>query len=158
MCEEENVKLKIFQKGLLKDKVVIITGGGTGIGRETAFNLGNLGAKIIICGRRLDPLKKTCEELKNKKIECYFETCDIRDYEKVSSFIDNVLEKFKKIDILINNAGGQFPSPAINITPNGFKSVITNNLIGTWNMTHAVAKKSFIPLKISGTILNVGKI
>eukprot|EP01080_Neovahlkampfia_damariscottae_P002829 gene2829-4236_t len=145
----------IFQKGLLNNKVVIITGGGTGIGRETAFNLGHLGAKIVICGRRLEPLKKTCEELENLKIECFYESCDIRDYEKVSHFVDNVLSKFGRIDILINNAGGQFPSPAINISPNGFKSVVTNNLIGTWNMTHVVAKKSFIPLKIDGTILNV---
>jgi NAD(P)-dependent dehydrogenase (short-subunit alcohol dehydrogenase family) len=144
----------MFTKGLLKDKVAIITGGGTGIGKETAIQLGRLGCKVAICGRRLEVLKETALYFESIGMEVIYNTCDIRKYDSVIDFVKFVVEKFKTIDILINNAGGQFPSLAENISPNGFEAVIKNNLIGTWNMTHAVGTTVFLPEK-KGCILNV---
>jgi citronellol/citronellal dehydrogenase len=144
----------MFKENIMKNKVVLVTGGGTGIGKQCAFLLGRLGATLILCGRRIEPLESTCLELSKENIPCYFESCDIRKYEQISTFIDNVLKKYNHVDVLINNAGGQFPSSAVNISPNGFHSVVQNNLIGTWNMTHCVATKAFIPQK-DGIILNV---
>jgi citronellol/citronellal dehydrogenase len=80
--------------------------------------------------------------------------CDIRDPESIATFVDGVLERFGRIDILINNAGGQFPSPAESLSPRGFEAVVRNNLLGTWLMTHAVATRAFIPQK-RGRIVNV---
>ncbi|MFO0563599.1 MAG: SDR family oxidoreductase [Polyangiales bacterium] len=143
-----------FRKDLFRDRVVIVTGGGTGIGRAVAEELGLLGAKIAICGRRSEPLEETSKALEAKGISVFSATCDIRDAEAVSAYVAAVLAKFGRIDVLINNAGGQFPSPASVMKPKGFEAVVRNNLVGTFNVTHAVANQAMIPQK-SGRIVNV---
>jgi citronellol/citronellal dehydrogenase len=144
----------MFAPGLFKGDVALITGGGTGIGFDVAQELGLLGAKIAICGRRPEPLEKAVAELKKQGIDGFSTTCDIRDVEQIKAAVDAVKAKFGRIDILVNNAGGQFPIAAEALSPRGFEAVVRNNLLGTWNMTHAVATAAFIPQK-RGRIVNV---
>jgi citronellol/citronellal dehydrogenase len=144
----------MFQKGLFSGDVALITGGGTGIGFEVAKELGTLGAKIAICGRRKEPLDAAVAELQKAGIEAFAGTCDIRDAEQVKALVESVKAKFGRIDVLVNNAGGQFPIAAEALTPKGFEAVVRNNLLGTWNMTHAVATAAMIPQK-RGRIVNV---
>jgi len=146
---------QVYVDGFLDGQIFIITGGGTGIGRETALLAAQLGAKIAICGRRIEPLEQTSKEIMTKfKTEVYFAKCDIREYEQVEKFVEEVMKKFGRIDVLINNAGGQFPIAAELLTPKGFNAVVRNNLLGTWNMTIATALKAFIPQN-KGCILNI---
>lgn len=145
---------QLFADGLFADEVVLITGGGTGIGLVSAMEMGSLGARIAICGRRPDPLKDAVAGLESKGIEAFGATCDIREPEAIAAYVDSVLDRFGRIDVLINNAGGQFPTTAEALSPKGFAAVIRNNLVGTWSMTHAVATKAMIPQR-RGRIVNV---
>lgn len=144
----------MFRPGLFQGDVVLVTGGGTGIGFCVAQELGKLGAKVAICGRRPEPLQQAAADLTAAGIEAFQTTCDIRDAEQVQAAVDRVKDRFGKIDILVNNAGGQFPTAAEALSPRGFEAVVRNNLLGTWNMTHAVANAAFIPQK-RGRIVNV---
>jgi citronellol/citronellal dehydrogenase len=144
----------IFKAGLFKGDVALVTGGGTGIGFATATELGALGCKLALCGRRPEPLAKAAELLTQAGVEVFTTTADIRDAESVKACVEGVKQKFGRIDVLINNAGGQFPSAAESLSPRGFEAVVRNNLLGTFNMTQAVATQVFIPQK-RGRIVNV---
>lgn len=133
---------EIFRPGLLTDQVAIVTGGGSGLGRATALELARLGARVVICGRRAEPLAETAA-LAAGTVE--HTVCDIRDEQQVATFVAGVLARHGRIDLLVNNAGGQFLAPAEQITPKGFRTVITLNVEGTWLMTHAVATRAMIP-------------
>src|SRR5436190_12732812 len=133
---------EIFRPGLLEGQVIVVTGGGSGIGRATAIELAALGAEVVVAGRRLEPLEETvalCERT------CEPVVCDIREEDQVEALVDGVLERHGRIHTLVNNAGGQYMSPAEDISPKGFRTVVRLNLEGTWLMTHAVATKSMIP-------------
>jgi citronellol/citronellal dehydrogenase len=145
---------QVYADGLFSNEVVLITGGGTGIGLVAATEMGLLGAKVAICGRRPEPLRIAVSELQSRGIEAFGAPCDIREPEAIAAYVDAVLERFERIDVLINNAGGQFPTTAEALSPKGFAAVIRNNLIGTWAMTHTVATKAMIPQK-RGRIVNV---
>ena len=116
-----------------------------GLGRETALELARLGAAVVGCGRRAEPLAETAALAEGLAGSFEHEELDIRDEEAVGPFVDGVLERHGRIDVLVNNAGGQFLSPAEAITPKGFRTVIELNVQGTWLMTHAAATKAFIP-------------
>jgi citronellol/citronellal dehydrogenase len=145
-----------FAPGLFENQVVLITGGGTGIGLACAQRFAALGAKIAIGSRKQPNVDAGLDTLANdtKRDNLFGATLDTREPEKVDHFVDQVLERFGKIDVLINNAGGQFPSPAQHLAPKGWDAVIRNNLNGTWYVTHAVANKAMLPKK-HGRIVNV---
>ena len=145
---------RVYADGLFANEVVLITGGGTGIGLVSATEMGLLGAKVAICGRRPEPLREAVKELGSLGIDAFSAPCDIREPEVIDGFVDAVLERFDRIDVLINNAGGQFPTTAESLSAKGFHAVIRNNLVGTWAMTHAVANKAMIPQK-RGRIVNI---
>lgn len=145
---------QLYADGLFSGEVVLITGGGTGIGLVSAMEMGLLGAKVAICGRRPELLQSAVAELESKGIEAFGAPCDIREPDAIGAYVDEVLKRFGRIDVLINNAGGQFPTTAEALSTKGFAAVIRNNLIGTWSMTHAVANKAMIPQK-RGRIVNV---
>lgn len=144
---------RIFAPGILRDQVAIVTGGGSGIGLATARELARLGAKVAICGRSADKLTAAAAELRGAT-DVVAQPCDIREPAQVEAFIKAVMTAFGRIDIVVNNAGGQFPSPAQHISPNGFLAVVKNNLVGTFHVTREVANQAMIPAR-RGRIINV---
>jgi NAD(P)-dependent dehydrogenase (short-subunit alcohol dehydrogenase family) len=136
---------RIFAPGLLDGKICVVSGAGTGLGKATALELTALGATVIGCGRRSEPLDEMVREVSERGGTAEVEALDIRNEEAVDGFMDGVVERHGRIDVLVNSAGGQFLSPAEAITPKGFRTVIELNVQGTWQMTHAAATKAFIP-------------
>ena len=150
----ESARSRIFSDGLLEGQVCVVSGAGSGLGRETALELARLGATVVACGRREEPLAETAELAAGLPGAFEHECLDIREEEPVGRFFDGLLERHGRLDVLVNNAGGQFLSPAEAITPKGFKTVIDLNVLGTWLMTHAAATKAFIP-QGEGKVLSV---
>jgi citronellol/citronellal dehydrogenase len=142
---------RIFSPGLLQGQVIVVTGGGSGLGRATAIELAALGAKVVIAGRRMEPLEETASLCEGT---CEPVVCDIREENQVTAFVDGVIERHGRVDTLVNNAGGQYMTPAEDISLKGFETVVRLNLIGTWLMSHAVATKSMIPNE-GGKIISV---
>jgi citronellol/citronellal dehydrogenase len=147
------VPSKIFQAGLLDGQVAVVSGGGSGLGRAAALELAALGARVVVCGRRQEPLDETAGLAEGGRVAAI--ACDIREDDQVEALIDRVLADHGGIDLLVNNAGGQFLSPAEDITPKGFRTVIRLNVEGTWLMTHAVATRAMIPAGKGGKVVNV---
>jgi citronellol/citronellal dehydrogenase len=145
---------RIFAPGLLEGSVCVVSGAGTGLGREAALELVRLGATVIGCGRRQEPLDEMLAAAEPLAGSAEAEAMDIRDEQAVDALFDGVLERHARLDVLINNAGGQFLSPAEAISPKGFRTVIELNVVGTWLMTHAAATKAFIPQE-GGKVLSV---
>lgn len=145
---------RIFAPGMLRDQVAIITGGGSGIGLATAREMVRLGARVAICGRTQAKLDAAATELRGAGGTVVAQTCDIREPAQVEAFVTAVLAELGRIDIVVNNAGGQFPSPAQHISPNGFLAVIKNNLVGTFHVCREVANQAMIPAR-RGRIVNV---
>jgi citronellol/citronellal dehydrogenase len=148
---------KLFRSGLLDGQVAIVSGGGSGLGRASALELAALGARVVVCGRRLEPLEETAAASEEGRCEAI--SCDIREEEQVDALVAEVLERHGRIDVLVNNAGGQFLTPAEDITPKGFRTVIRLNVEGTWLMTHAVATRAMMGgpdgIPRGGKIINV---
>jgi len=113
----------VFSNGLLKDSVFLVTGGGSGIGESIAQMAGDLGARVAICGRTESKLRDACQGFGKRGIECMYGIVDIRDQESVATFVSQVIEKYGRIDHLINNAGGQYRTQAENCKPKGFNAV-----------------------------------
>jgi len=136
---------QVFRDGLLDGVVCVVSGAGSGLGRESALELTRLGATVVGCGRRSEPLVETAELAAGLAGGYEFEVLDIREEEPVGSFFDALLARHGRLDVLLNNAGGQFLAPAESISAKGFRTVIDLNVTGTWLMTHAAATKAFIP-------------
>jgi citronellol/citronellal dehydrogenase len=143
----------IFRKGLFEGHVAIVTGGGSGIGFATARSLLSLGAKVAICGRNPEKLTRAEGELRAFG-DVLAATCDIREPDNVAAFVAAVGERFGRATVLVNNAGGQFPTTAETVSTRGWEAVVRNNLNGTFFMTQAVATKHMIPNRC-GRIVNV---
>src|SRR5215470_11564418 len=150
----ESDRSRVFREGLLDGQVCAVSGAGSGLGRETALELARLGATVVGCGRREEPLAETAALAAGLAGSFEHETLDIREEEPVGRFFEALLERHARLDVLVNNAGGQFLSPAEAITPKGFRTVIELNVEGTWLMTHAAATKAFIPQR-GGKVLSV---
>jgi citronellol/citronellal dehydrogenase len=126
-------------------KAVLITGGGTGIGRGTALAFAASGAKVAICGRRPEPLDEARAEIEAAGAECLSQQCDIREPDQVEALVGAVMDRFGSIDVLFNNAAGQFKAPAEEISPNGWRAVHRLTLDAAWDLTRQVATRSMIP-------------
>jgi citronellol/citronellal dehydrogenase len=145
----------IFRADAFDDKVIIVTGGGSGIGRCTAHELASLGAQVVITGRKIEKLEKTAAEISEDGGKVHFIVCDNRDARK-KSMIAEVIEKFGKLDGLVNNAGGQFPSALENISANGFDAVVRNNLHSTFYLMREAYNQWMA--KHGGSIVNMMQI
>jgi len=130
----------VFRPDLLRDQVIIVTGGGSGIGKAIAEECAALGARIALGARNLERLEATAAELRAGGAEVFLAPLDIRDEVAVDGFVEAVVAHFGRVDVLVNNAGGQFPSPARDIRPKGWRAVIDTNLNGTWWMSQAVGR------------------
>ena len=128
-----------FAPDLLHGKTALVTGGGTGMGRATAVELARCGAAVALLGRRLDPLETCAAEIRALGGRALAMTADIREPEQIEQAMLRIKAELDGLDILVNNAGGQFVAPARDLSNKGFETVIRNNLIGTWQMTKAVA-------------------
>jgi len=131
-----------FNPQLLVGKRALVTGGGTGIGRATAFALARAGADLVLASRQLPPLETTADAIKAETgRQVTVRQVDIRNLETVTTLADGVAAEWGQVDILINNAGGQFPQPAAQYSANGWRTIIDLNLNGTWNMIQALGQQ-----------------
>jgi citronellol/citronellal dehydrogenase len=145
-----------FRSPLARDanagKVALVTGGGTGIGRATALELARTGAKLAICGRRPEPLESVQAELGD---DCLAVPTDVREPEQVAALVEQTLARFGRIDVLVNNAGGQFLAPAEEISLKGWRAVHRLAVDAVWDVTRTVAERSMIPNK-DGVVVFIG--
>jgi citronellol/citronellal dehydrogenase len=144
----------MFNSKYFEGKNVLVTGGGSGIGYAISKQFLEHGATVFIASRKLERITKAVEEL-SAFGKCFGGVLDIRQPEQIESLVKQIKDAgINQLDILINNAGGQFPSPAEAISINGWASVINNNLNGTFYVTQSMAKHFFIPQN-SGVIVNI---
>lgn len=125
--------------------VAVVTGGGTGIGRATAVELARTGAKVAICGRRPEPLETARAELEATGARVLAVPTDVREPQQVDAFLDAVGERFGAVDVLVNNAGGQFASPMEGVSTKGLRAVHRLNIDAVWDVTTKVASRWMIP-------------
>ncbi|MBE7635371.1 SDR family oxidoreductase [Sneathiella sp. P13V-1] len=143
----------IFRPDLFEGQSIIVTGGGSGIGRCTAHELVSLGAKVALVGRSMDKLETVKAEIEQSGGTATCHSCDIRDEEKVKETVADILKAHGRIDGLVNNAGGQFPAPLESISQNGWDAVVRNNLTGGF----LVARECFTQWmkENGGSIVNI---
>jgi citronellol/citronellal dehydrogenase len=145
---------EVFRPGLLAGQVVAVTGGGSGIGLAIAQECAALGARVAIGGRSETRLDDAAQALRADGAEVFAAPLDIRDPEAATAWMAAVREQVGAVDVLVNNAGGQFPSAAVDIQPKGWRAVIDTNLNGTWYMSQAFAAQLLADGR-EGRIINI---
>jgi citronellol/citronellal dehydrogenase len=128
----------IFRPGLFSEQTIVVTGGGSGIGRCTAHELASLGAQVVLLGRKSEKLERVCTEISEDGGHASFFPLDIRDEDTVKSTVEAICMAHGRIHGLLNNAGGQFPSPLETISQKGFETVVRTNLVGGFLMAREV--------------------
>jgi len=144
----------MFEKNLLADRTVFITGGGTGLGRSMSLRLAELGAKMFLAGRRAEPLRETADAITKAGGTAAYATCDVREPAQVDAAVAAAEAAFDRVDTLINNAAGNFMARTEKLSPNAFHAVVGIVLFGTLHCTLALGKR-WIAAKQPGTILNI---
>lgn len=144
----------MFQANLLKDRSILITGGGTGLGRAMALRFAELGASLFLLGRREQPLRTTCNEIREKGARAGYACCDVREFAAVEKAIAAAEGQLGRVDTLINNAAGNFIARTEKLSPNAFNAVVGIVLQGTFHCTLALARK-WIASGQPGNILNI---
>lgn len=131
----------VFREDLFRGKVVLVSGAASGLGKAAAEQFARLGASLVICGRDAERLEEAANEFRAFGGEVMTKAMTIRDPEHVESLMDEVWARFGRLDVLVNNAGGQFAQPAIDIKPKGWVAVVDTNLNGTFYMMQAAAQR-----------------
>lgn len=142
---------EVFAPGMLNGRVALVTGGGTGLGKATALELARCGATVVIAGRRAEVLEGAADEI---GAAADWIAGDIREREETERLVATVLERYGRLDLLVNNAGGQFFSPAEGIAAKGWRAVWRLNVDGMLNMAEAAFAQALKPAG-GGTIVNV---
>ena len=144
----------MFKNDLLKDKRILVTGGGTGLGKEMANHFAKHGAELYICGRRENVLQDTANEIIDEyKTNVHYQTLDIRASKDVEDYIESIFEN-APLDGLVNNAAGNFISPTKDLSHKGFDAIANIVFHGTFYITHSVGKR-WIEYKHKGSIINI---
>ena len=143
----------VFRSDLFTNKVVLVTGGGSGIGRCTAHELASLGARVILAGRRQDALDAVAAEIIEDGGAADTAAMDIRDENLVRASVARIVASHGPVHGLVNNAGGQFPSPLANISAKGFRAVVDTNLTGGFLVAREVFNQSM--KESGGAIVNI---
>ncbi|HLV45915.1 MAG TPA: SDR family oxidoreductase [Flavobacterium sp.] len=147
---------KMLRDDALQNKVIIVTGGGSGLGKAMTTYFLELGAKVAITSRNLEKLKNTAEELTAQTGGiCLPVACDVRQYDQVENMLNEVLNAFGKVDILVNNAAGNFISPTERLSANAFDTIIDIVLKGSKNCTLALGKHWIDRGEKNKTVLNI---
>ena len=146
----------MFNNNELKDKVIVVTGGGSGLGKSMTRYFMQLGAKVVITSRNLEKLKKTANELKDEtRGDILAVRCDVRNYTEVEEMLNSTISEFGKADILLNNAAGNFISPTERLSANAFDTVIDIVLKGSKNCTLAFGKHWIDKKQNQAVVLNI---
>ena len=143
----------VFAPGLFKDQTIVVTGGGSGIGRCTAHELASLGARVAIAGRKTEKLENVKAEIEASGGHCEIHAFDIREEAQAKEAVAKIVARHGCIDGLFNNAGGQFPSPAAELSAKGFDVVVRNNLTGGFIVSREVYTQSM--RQHGGSIVNM---
>ena len=151
-----NFSAKMLRDNALSDKVIVVTGGGSGLGKAMTRYFMELGAKVAITSRDLEKLKSTASELETETGgTCLPVQCDVRHYDQVEAMLNEVLKAYGKVDVLLNNAAGNFISPTERLSANAFDTVIDIVLKGTKNCTLAFGKHWIDTKQETSTVLNI---
>ena len=130
----------VYRSDLFEGKTALISGGGSGIGRATALLFARLGAKVIICGRTEEKLRRVVDFAAGQGVAMSGHPVNVREHEQVDALYRRIADDYGRLDYVINSAGGQFPSSAIDLSPKGWNAVVTNNLNGSWFMMQRAAQ------------------
>lgn len=141
--------------GTFEGRTVVVTGGGTGLGKAVALEFARLGARIVVASRNPEHLEVGCEEITSTGAEAMGVRCDIRDAESVAAMFDSATERFALPDVLVNNAAANFPVPAEAMSPNAWRTVVDITLTGTFLCSREFARRH-IAEGSRGSIINVG--
>ena len=144
----------VFRSDLFAGQVVLVTGGGRGLGKAIAVLFARLGANLVICGRDEPRLTAAHQLLERIGVNVVSEQMSIRDPDAAQALVDKAYDKFGRVDVVVNNAGGQFPQAAIDYKPKGWNAVIDTNLNGTWYVIQAAARQ-WIDRNEAGNIINI---
>ena len=151
----KNYSQPMLRENALESKVIIVTGGGTGLGKAMSKYFLDLGASVIITSRKIDVLNETAKELAEQTNGNILPIqCDVTDYKQVENLLNTSIEEFGKVDVLVNNAAGNFISPTERLSNRAFDIIINIVLRGTYNCTLAFGKY-WIDKKSEGTVLNI---
>lgn len=152
---DANYNSSMLKEDSLKDKVILVTGGGTGLGKAMGKYFSELGAKLIITSRKMDVLENTANEISsNTKNEVFPFKCDVSDYSQVEQLLKASTDKFGRVDALVNNAAGNFISPTERLSNRAFDIIVNIVLKGTYNCILAFGKQ-WIDKKQKAAVLNI---
>ena len=146
-----------FADQLYEDQTVLVTGGAGGIGRAICILLGRLGARVVTCGRDAEKLDELKFSLSEHGVDCRVMAMNLRDPDAVATLIEFARNETGRLDLVCNNAGGQFPKAALELSPNGWAAVLETNLYSQWYMMQAAAN-SWINDESAGSIVNIGTV
>ncbi|MGH8790732.1 MAG: SDR family oxidoreductase [Cupriavidus necator] len=130
----------VYREDLFAGQTLLVSGGGTGIGRAIAALMARLGGRVIVCGRTLEKLERVAQEGESRGLDIVPMTVNIREPEEVQALFAAIARDHGTLQAVVNNAGGQFPQPAIDFSVKGWKAVIDTNLNGSWYMMQAAAR------------------
>lgn len=147
MPERGSTERPSFHAEALAGQVALVTGGGTGIGRATAITMALVGARVVLAGRRVELLEETADLIRREDGEALAVSCDLREPDDVTHLVDLALKAYGRVDVLVNNAGGQFQAPAEDISVGGWRAVHRLSVEAVWSLTREVARRSMIPAR-----------
>ncbi len=142
-----------LRPGIFEGRTALVTGGGRGMGRSIALRFAQLGAAVVVTGRHIETLEETVDQIAAEGGRALAQAADIRQTDQVDVLVQAAVDRFGRIDFLVNNAGGQFPARPSEISDRGWRSVIDLNLNGTWNMLSRVGP--LLTAQRFGAVVNI---